>query len=190
MMRWEDEQLVAVLFHELAHQVVYVKGDSAFNESFATAVEEFGMQRWLDSRGEGHKVDKYLARRQLQQGVSLLVADAKKELQRVYDSDMGVALKREQKREHLKTLSTRVALKLDEGGQEASGWLSGELNNARLISTTLYEGFLPAFRKLYANCERDLPCFYAEAERLAEMDDAERVAALSAGEPLRTSLDR
>ncbi len=39
MMRWDDVRLVAVLFHELAHQVVYVKGDSGFNESFATAVE-------------------------------------------------------------------------------------------------------------------------------------------------------
>jgi predicted aminopeptidase len=190
MMRWEDEQLVAVMFHELAHQVVYVKDDSAFNESFATAVEEFGMQRWLNSRGEGHKVDEYLARRQLQQDVSLLVADAKKELQQVYDSDIDVARKREEKRARLKELSTRVALTIEEGGQEASGWLSGELNNARLISTTLYEGFLPAFRKIYANCEWDLPCFYAEAERLAEMDDAKRVAALSAGEALRTSFDQ
>ena len=190
MMRWSDEDLVGVMFHELAHQVVYVKGDSAFNESFATAVEEFGMQRWLETRGEAYKVTEYLARRQIQQEVALLVTDAKKDLQRMYDSDIADDVKREQKREGLQALAARVAAKLEENGQEASGWLSGELNNARLISTTLYEGYLPAFRAIYASCERDLPCFYAEAKRLAALDDAERVTALTTGEPLAGRLDR
>ena len=44
MMRWSDLDLVAVLFHELAHQQLYVKNDSEFNESFASAVEEFGVE--------------------------------------------------------------------------------------------------------------------------------------------------
>jgi len=55
MMRWDDIDLIAVLFHELAHQVVYVKDDSAFNESFATAVEEIGVKLWLETRGEEEK---------------------------------------------------------------------------------------------------------------------------------------
>lgn len=190
MMRWSDEDLVAVMFHELAHQVVYVKGDSAFNESFATAVEEFGMQRWLETRGKGHKVSEYRLRRQTQQEIALFVADAKKDLQRIYDADIEDEHKREQKREGLKALATRVALKLEENGQEASGWLSGELNNARLISTTLYEGYLPAFRIIYAGCDRDLSCFYTEAERLAAMEDAERAIALTTGEPLSGRFDQ
>src|SRR6185503_12797884 len=43
--------LARLIFHELAHQVVYVRDDSEFNESFAVTVEEAGMQRWLDRYG-------------------------------------------------------------------------------------------------------------------------------------------
>ena len=50
MLGWSDAQLAATLFHELAHQVVYVPGDSEFNESFATVVEEAGLERWLTER--------------------------------------------------------------------------------------------------------------------------------------------
>jgi predicted aminopeptidase len=64
--------------------------------------------------------------------------------------------------------------------------LSGELNNARLISTTLYEGKLPAFRALYLRCEKNLECFYDEANRLADLKAADRESALSAGDLLRS----
>ena len=63
MMRWSDVDLVATIFHELAHQVLYVTGDTSFNESFASAVEEFGMQRWLRSRDEQRDLERYRARR-------------------------------------------------------------------------------------------------------------------------------
>ena len=65
MMSWDDIRLVAVLFHELAHQVLYVQGDSAFNESFATAVEEFGVMRWLEFRGQVEDIDRYRDRRRI-----------------------------------------------------------------------------------------------------------------------------
>ena len=42
-----EGQLAGLVFHELAHQVVFVGGDTTFNESFATAVEREGVRRWL-----------------------------------------------------------------------------------------------------------------------------------------------
>jgi len=90
------------------------------------------------------------------------------------------------KREHLDTLAESVAAELKRNGREASGWLSGELNNARLISTTLYEGKLPAFRALYSRCEENLDCFYREANSLAELNASDREQALSAGDLLRS----
>ncbi len=182
MMRWDDTDLVAVLFHELAHQVVYVKDDSAFNESFATAVEEIGVKRWLESRGEEKRMANYIAGRELQQSLLQLVAVARADLDTVYASDVEVLQKRKLKRERLKTLSEEVAAELQQSGRDGSGWLSGELNNARLISMTLYEGRLPSFRALYLKCEKNLQCFYTEANKLAEMDFDRREAALSASD--------
>ena len=185
MMRWDDIELVAVLFHELAHQVVYVKDDSAFNESFATAVEEIGVKLWLVSRGEEEKMVYYVAGRELQQSLLELVAVARGALDTVYQSDIGDEQKRVLKRERLRNLAEDVAAELQRSGRDGSGWLSGELNNARLISMVLYEGRLPSFRALYTKCEMNLQCFYSEAKKLGRMDFAEREAALSASNLLR-----
>jgi len=185
MMRWDDVDLVAVLFHELAHQLVYVKDDSAFNESFATAVEEIGVKRWLESRGEQELMADYVAGRALQQSMMKLVTRAREVLEAVYESEIDVEHKRVLKRERLKTLAEDVAAELQSNGRDGSGWLSGELNNARLISTTLYEGRLPSFRALYIRCEEELECFYSEVKRLSKLGFDEREAALSAGNLLR-----
>lgn len=185
MMRWDDVDLVAVLFHELAHQVVYVKDDTSFNESFATAVEEIGVKRWLESRGEDAKEADYLASRELQQSLLALVANARIALQSVYESDLNVEQKRVRKRERLRQLAGDAAAEIELGGKDDLAWLAGELNNARLISMTLYEGRLPAFRVLYSTCNENLACFYEAAKQLAEMDIETRERALSAGDPLR-----
>ncbi len=185
MMRWDDIDLIAVLFHELAHQVVYVKDDSAFNESFATAVEEIGVQLWLETRAEEEKMADYISGRELQQSLLGLVAVARSALEKVYASDIDVEYKRVLKRERLKTLAEDVAAEIRRNGGEGSGWLTGTLNNARLISTTLYEGRLPSFRALYLRCEKNLQCFYAAAKKMGALDFAEREAALSAGDLLR-----
>ena len=61
MMRWRDTDLVATIFHELAHQVLYVKDDTAFNESFATAVEEFADLPQLRGEAFLHPVGEHVA---------------------------------------------------------------------------------------------------------------------------------
>ena len=66
-----------------------------------------------------------------------------------------------------------------------SGWIKDGLNNAHLISTTLYEGWLPSFRALFGRCENDVNCFYAEVRKLAVLSFEEREAALSDGDLLR-----
>jgi len=167
MMNWDDTQLVAVLFHELAHQVLYVKGDSGFNESFATAVEEFGVRRWLESRGQSAEFDKYVSRRELRQELMGLVAIARDELQEVYDGALDDEKKREIKTERLARLTIDVAATLSREGRDPSNWLSGELNNARLASMILYEGRLPEFRALLADCGQSIECFYDKSRSLA-----------------------
>ncbi len=182
MMRWDDLELVAVLFHELAHQVVYVQDDTSFNESFATAVEEIGVQRWLESRGEDARIGDYLAGRELQQSLLTLVESTRVALRSVYESEINIEQKRIEKGALLKALAEDAAAEIERNGSKGTQWLSGDLNNARLISLALYEGRLPEFRALFRNCDEDLPCFYGEVQRLADMDLETREAALSTGD--------
>lgn len=178
MMRWDDIQLVAVLFHELAHQVLYVKGDTAFNESFATAVEEFGVQRWLRSKQQQEDISVYLERRVLQQELMMLVAAARDDLRAHFSAPVGDDEKRRLKQARLRRLSADVGVVLSAAGREGANWFSGELNNARLVSTTLYEGRLPSFRALLDRCAQDIRCFYAQATELSKLEKSSRDSAL------------
>lgn len=181
MLQWPDHDLVALLFHELAHQVVYVKDDSAFNESFATAVEQIGLQRWLESKGEAGAYQQYLDRRSHRGAISRAIENARDDLDRIYQGDVDEATMREQKQQRLQQLAADICSITDEAGVSPSGWLSGELNNAHLVTTNLYEGFVPQFEALFRECGRQLDCFYTAAERLAKLDKEERDRVLAAG---------
>lgn len=168
MLHWGDEEIVAVMFHELAHQVLYVKDKTAFNESFATAVEEIGMERWLRQRGENDLLDNWHSRRALRAEFTALVELARADLKKLFASQRSDTEKRAMKQTRLEAFAAEATQLYVAAGESAPGWLQSELNNARLVSTTLYHGRLQEFREMLAECDGDLPCFYKEATRLAE----------------------
>ncbi len=187
MLQRDDIELIAVLFHELAHQVVYVKDDSTFNESFATAVEEFGIKRWSDSKGQGASYERYLEEREFQQQIAGIMDAARADLKTIYSSDVAPETMRTQKSARLQQLHVEMRAKTERSGRAVSGWLSGSLNNAHLIPTALYADRLPKFRAIYASCVQNMQCFYEVAKRLASMTKAERDTELSAGDLPRGS---
>jgi len=168
MMHWGDVDLVSVIFHELAHQLLYIKDDSGFNESFATAVEEFGMERWLESRRQADELTAWRERRALRSQFSALVADARTDLGEIYEADTGDDEKRGLKHERLLVLADDAKALFMDSESAAPAWLDDDLNNARLASTTLYHGRLPEFRTLLAECDNDLACFYDATRMLAD----------------------
>jgi predicted aminopeptidase len=174
MMRWPDTQLVATIFHELAHQKLYVKGDTEFNESFATAVADIGIKRWLEGRGESASIESYLRNRELRRSMMSLVDEAKAELQALYESDLDDDVKRSRKQASLDELSAAAGRLVEDRGGGAVNWLAAPLNNARLASLGLYEGRQKEFRMLLRDCDDELNCFYAEARKLADLDKDER----------------
>ena len=86
---------------------------------------------------------------------------------------------REKKAQRLELLESRVRDELQSAGRSVNHWLTTDLNNARLLPMSLYDGFVPAFRRLLAECDEDLACFYERAEVLSEMEPGEREARLS-----------
>lgn len=168
MMRWGEEDLVAVMFHELAHQVLYIKNDTEFNESFATAVEEIGMQRWLASRQQTDQLSAWQERRLLRAEFMQLVAATRDDLQAIYNEDIAAEQKRSQKQHRLSAFADATKILFAEAERSAPQWLESELNNARLVSTSLYHGRLQEFRQLLQMCDGDLPCFYNAASKLAD----------------------
>jgi predicted aminopeptidase len=184
MMRWDDVRLVATLFHELAHQVLYIKDDTGFNESFATAVEEIGIERWLAANGRPADMADYRAQKALRRRLLELVEAARNDLDGYYGWDIDADTKRVLKSGRLAQLAADVRAELRATGRSENHWLTGELNNARLLPMSLYDGQVPAFLALYADCGFEFACLYEEAARIAELDRRERdarLAALAAG---------
>lgn len=179
MLRWDDVSLVATLFHELAHQVVYVQDDSAFNESFASAVEEISITRWLKAEGHSEQIKQFEDNRALRNRLATHIAQARASLAVVYASDFDIDAMRERKKDLMQALAALLDGELAAAGRTSSAWLNKELNNARLISSSLYDGYLPSFRALYVTCSEEIRCFYNAAESLAELDKVERDEVLS-----------
>jgi predicted aminopeptidase len=180
MMRWDDVKLVSTLFHELAHQVLYIKDDTAFNESFATAVEEIGIEQWLVEKGRQGDMARYRSQKDMHRSLVRLVDAAKNDLAEYYAREIDTDTMRELKTARLEQLASDVRAELRAAGRNESHWLTGTLNNARLLPMLLYDGQVPAFLALYADCGSELGCLYEEAAKIAQLDRAARQASLDA----------
>lgn len=187
--RYPDVELARLVFHELAHQLVYVPGDTMFNESFATAVEEAGLDRWIASRPPAEAAwlaDERERSERQRAAFRSLIGDARHELAAVYASDLAEEAKREAKRSILAGL--RAAWSRARSGEPALAgydrWFAGDggagPNNASLASIGLYTALLPGFRALLAREDGDLPRFYARVREIAALPKDERHAALGA----------
>jgi len=171
-----DDELAAIIFHELAHQLLYVPGDSEFNEAFAVTVEEAGLARWLASRGQSADLENYHARRARRGQFVALFIRRRAELRALYAQELPPALMRERKRAtfaalaaDIRALEARLGLRT---GYEQ--WIADGLNNAHLATLATYFACAPGFERLLAREDGSLPRFYAAVRALANRPAHER----------------
>jgi predicted aminopeptidase len=180
--RWPEGELARLIFHELAHQVVYVADDTVFNESFATAVERLGGARWLaEHAGEAARAE-YAALDARRQDFRALTFAARADLAALYASDLSDDAKRAAKAARFARLrADHEAIKRERWGGFSGydAWFAGA-NNASLAVQAAYNEFVPAFERLYEREGRDFARFYAAVQRLAALPKAERHATLRA----------
>ena len=178
-----DYQLAGLIFHELAHQLVYLPGDTTFNESFATAVEREGVRRWLTKSNKDSNIDAASLDYDRQQQFVDLVTDYRDRFESLYQLDLNASSMRSQKLELQQMLREEYAtLKQQWQGYEGyDGWFSRSLNNAQLSTVASYNDLLPFFVAVFEQSNQDFSAFYAEVSRLANLPEQERdelVAAL------------
>jgi len=182
MLRGGDTRYVSTLFHELAHQVLYVKDDSQFNEAFATFVEQAGMNRWLEQRGEPERIAAYEARQsRIEEFVNLLKA-TRDDLQATYAQDIDEQTMRLEKAAVFDNMRAEYeALKVTWGGFSGyDNWFKRDLNNARLVAVSTYRRYVPAFYAMYLEAGEDLQKFYEVAKVTADLPFRERRERLDA----------
>jgi predicted aminopeptidase len=179
---YPDAELARMIFHELAHQIVYAQGDSQFNESFASTVEEVGVERWMERFGNQGMRDSYARYKGRKHDFLDLLLKYRKALEQNYAVvDRSDNEKRAVKARLFQNLKDEYqALKGNWGGYAGyDRFFEQPLSNAHLASIATYEDFVPAFRAMLRR-EGSFPRFYKSVKRLAELDRKDRHRILKA----------
>jgi predicted aminopeptidase len=180
MLRWDDDELARTIFHELAHQQLYVKGDTAFNESFASFVGQQGLREWRKARELPPPDPRAQA---MEHGFTALVLDLREELRQLYASSRDSAVLARGKQARIEAFRRRYARWRDTqrpGDHRYDAWVAAPINNARLLPFGLYDCWTGAFALLYERAGRRWPAFYAQVRRLAGEPQAQRDRTLDA----------
>jgi predicted aminopeptidase len=175
----DEDALVGLLFHELAHQRVYVPGDTLFNEGFATLVEEEGTRRWLVSRNDQAGLCYFQLRQSRRAAALAVIADLRATLAAIYATRASDEVRRLARSEAFDQARAAYAALRSAWASPPwfDGWFAPGLNNARLAALSSYEELVPAFRALLAREGGDLSRFYVSVGVLGgqEPDERERV---------------
>lgn len=183
MLTQDDSYLASLIFHELAHQRLYVNGDSAFNEAFAVAVETSGVRKWLRANGDRAGLRRYEADRKRRIDFLGLVSKTRDELGQIYLSPRAPEQMAAAKAEAIDRLRMRYRQLRDKrwGGYRGyDAWFDSPINNAKLAATAVYGEQVPAFLHLFDLCSGDYPRFYASVRRIANLHQPSRSEALKA----------
>jgi predicted aminopeptidase len=183
--RFPDFEIARLLFHELAHQTVYAKDDTVFNESFAVAVEQEGVRRWLDRASDARQREEFERNRRARAEFAGLIGRYRERLEALYRTRLAPEAMRERKRSILAELDAEYrALRKGWGGYAGfDRWFARPPNNAQFASVAIYTQLVPAFEALLKRENGDLAHFYAAVKALAALPKEEREERLGALTP-------
>ena len=175
-----EHALAGIVFHELAHQRLYVSGDTEFNESFAVVVERAGVRRWIEAAGRPGLGGRYRVAAERRAAFLDLVRNTRRDLEAVYASSRTEAAKREAKARLIERLRARYdALRATwESGPTYDSWFERGVNNAAIALFSTYDRWVPALETLLVRSGGDLEAFYRASGALAALPPDERRARL------------
>jgi predicted aminopeptidase len=172
---------VALIFHELAHGLLYIPDDTAFNESFATAVEQEGLKRWQMFTSPSQDYADWRRKQRYRQKFTALVSKYRNQLKLLYASELTTNEKRNQKATVFNRMQSEFKTLKSNHHEMAvySAWFNRPLNNAQLISVSTYHDWVPAFSKILSESNGDLEKFYERCRQLAKKKPQERLRILT-----------
>ena len=179
---YPDNDLAGLIFHELAHQLVYIKGDTVFNESFATLVEIKGVESWLKKNARQKELLSYRQTQNFENAVIKLILRHKKALEQMYKSHLADDVKLNQKSQIFSALK-REYENLKEANETPKSswdsWFARDLNNANMIAIGAYYDKVDDFNKLFEKVDGDFGAYYREVKKLAKLPKLKREAYFS-----------
>jgi len=175
---WPDAELAGLIFHELAHARVFVPGDTAFNEAFASFVERRGVLQWLRAQQDDVRIERVAARWRTTDRFVAFLLRWRDELKLLYDQPYNADARRLLKSELLEEIERCYRANTDEFGNQDWFFRNG-LNNARLVPLAAYNELVSGFAGLFAQAEESWPLFYAKVIALGASAPEARTAELT-----------
>ncbi len=177
---YSETNLARLIFHELAHQVVYVPNDSVFNESFATAVEHEGVRRWFEHHGTASQQTALTSRQDREAIFVELVFRHRERLRAVFGSNASNDEKLAHKARIFEEMRAEfMHLRAQRAGFGAyDQWFDQPLNNALLATVSIYTQWVPAFQAILEHNGQDMMRFFADVIQLSKLSKEERHVAL------------
>ncbi|MFK5926485.1 MAG: aminopeptidase, partial [Desulfuromusa sp.] len=175
-----DARLAGLIFHELAHQLIYIADDTSFNEAFAMTVQIEGVQRWFQQNSKAEEWQRFLNRQEQGEIFQKYLHTTREQLKDLYRRDLPVEQMRKEKQRLIATALDRFA-EMKNSGQLGNGfnrWMARGLNNARLAGIATYRELIPGFQAILVQCHGNLECFYGEVRTLSKLPESERLVRL------------
>lgn len=184
VLRRSDHGIVGLIFHELSHQRVYLPGDTRFNESFASFVEQKGLQLWLQQQGQSEQYAGVAANLAAQQSFTDFVISYRERFRTLYAASAGDTDELAQQKQQLFTQMRSDWLSRPDAANY-SGWFERDLNNALLATVGAYFDWVPAFEQVFVDSGSNFERFYQSVQALAELPEPQRRAEIDRLQSLR-----
>ena len=175
MLNRDDWELARLIFHELAHQVIYVSDDTDFNEAFADAVSRIGLDLWLQAQSPETResVQEIIAQEDM---FINIIMEYRRKLVDLYTSGKPENDIIKSKAQILNSLNLTLRQRMQNWSSKSryQTWLDGDINNARLAIVSTYRSLLPDFMSLYDETDSNLSNFYSIAIELSKCSSEQR----------------
>ena len=171
------------IFHELAHQQLYIKNDTKFNEAFASAVGQLGVTAWLESETKVDELKRYLNSQQEKLEIYQLVDSLRQQLTEIYDSPHSESEKLHLKQQAFESYRQLVVSTLKQWGKFEiyRQWLLEDMNNAKINAFSTYQALVPEFIVLFENCNKSFEKFYRVVGSTQRLNKTQRVEFIQDG---------
>ena len=183
MLNRSDVALSELIFHELAHQQLFIKNDTQFNESFATAVAEIGLRQWAQNHTDEDSLQAYFEQKKRRAAIVKLILNARDNMRDAYAAypagDEGALSKI--KLQHFDEIKVQYQMLRDkgEGTPGFTRFFESDLNHASLALFGEYHGWVEAFEQLFAQANKSWPQFYEAVSQLSRLSFEQREQQLS-----------
>ncbi|MFT5131985.1 MAG: putative aminopeptidase [Gammaproteobacteria bacterium] len=186
MLERNDIELARLIFHELAHQQLYIKDDTEFNEAFADAVSSIGLEYWLETHSTNELKKDFAFQLAREEQFTKLILSYQDKLSLLFQQDISDANK------HAQKFSIYDELQVDYASLRASWgdyadydeWFKHKLNNAKVAAISTYRNLVPSFLRAYEASGKDMNVFFSRVEKIGECESSRRRQLLRSTSPI------